>query len=111
MTCFKALVEAKISQRYDPIRLATHGIVFFATPHQGGNHASLGKIVAEIINRSIRNAPNKLLKALQPESDFLVKLDSDFRHQLEQYSFVSFFETKYYGGLDVVSTLHFIWHE
>lgn len=108
MLCFKALVEAKINNRYDPIRLATHGIVFFATPHQGGNFAGLGKILAEIINRSVRNPPNKLLKALQQESDFLVKLDSDFRHQLEEYSFVSFFETRYYGGLDVVSTPHFV---
>lgn len=98
----QALVEAKKNKRYDPIRTATHGIAFFATPHRGGNLASLGKILSDIVNKSTRNPPSKLIEALQEGSEFLDRLDANFRHQLEDYSFVSFFETQYYGPLNVI---------
>jgi len=94
--CFQALVEAKINDRFASIRSATHGIAFFATPHGGGNYASFGRIISNIVNTSLNNEPNKLVKSLEKESEFLVDLDQAFRHQLEEYFYVSFFENRHY---------------
>ncbi|KAF2178079.1 hypothetical protein K469DRAFT_676405 [Zopfia rhizophila CBS 207.26] len=98
----KALVEAKLNKHYDPIRSATYGISFFATPHLGGNYAALGKILSDIVNATLRNPPNTLVRDLQKSSPFLGRLNEDFRHQLEDYHFVNFFETRYSGGLDII---------
>lgn len=96
-------MEAKLNKAYDSIRIATYGIAFFATPHLGGNYAALGKILSDIANATSRNPRSTLMRDLQKSSPFLGKLNEDFRHQLEDYYFVNFFETRFYGGLDVVS--------
>lgn len=83
--------------------MATYGIVFFATPHLGGNYAALGKILSDIANITLRNPRSTLVKDLQKSSLFLGRLNEDFRHQLEDYYFINFFETRLYGGVDVVS--------
>lgn len=81
----------------------TYGIAFFATPHRGGNYATLGTVVSNIVNKTTHKPPSKLIEALQRDSSFLEKLDLDFRHQLEAFFYVSFFETRYHGVLDMVS--------
>ncbi|MCJ1350988.1 MAG: hypothetical protein MMC33_000970 [Icmadophila ericetorum] len=89
----QALVEAKLNQTYDSIRLVTYGIVFFATPHQGGEHVQLGVIAAAIAKSFLRNPDNTFLEALKKDSLFAQDLIDNFRHRLEDFYIVSFLET------------------
>ncbi|KAF1953171.1 hypothetical protein CC80DRAFT_451183, partial [Byssothecium circinans] len=96
----QAMVEAK--QTDNPIRSATHGIIFFGTPHKGGNKAGLGKVLNKIVNASILKPPSKLVEALEKESVFLEQLDMQFRNQLEDFSYVSFREQRPHPVVGIV---------
>ena len=100
----RALVEAKLDDSYKSIREATYGIVFFGTPHQGGNFAKLGDIAASITRGVLRNPSNSFMEALKKDSMFSDTLVGDFRHQLEDYHVLSFFETLPMGKLGLVRT-------
>jgi hypothetical protein len=76
-------VEAKLNIAYDGIRSDTYGIVFFATPHQGGNHAKLGDIAASIVKLVLRNEDNTFMEAVKKDSLFAQGIADDFRHQLK----------------------------
>jgi hypothetical protein len=89
----RALVEAKLDDSYKAIRDATYGIAFFGTPHQGGNFATLGDIAASIVRGVLWSPTNTFIKALKKDSLFSDTLIDDFRHQLEDYYVLSFFET------------------
>jgi hypothetical protein len=98
----QALVEAKLNGAFETIRDATYGIAFFGTPHQGGNFAELGDIVASIVRVALRNVKNTFMEALKKDSPLLGTLTDDFRHQLEDYYVLSFYETLQMGKLGVV---------
>jgi hypothetical protein len=98
----RALVEAKLDDSYKAIRDATYGIAFFGTPHQGGNFVKLGDIAASIVRGVLRNSTNTLMEALKKDSLFSDTLVDDFRHQLEDYYVLSFFETLLIGKLGLV---------
>lgn len=98
----QALVEAKLDDVHQYIRLATYGIAFFSTPHQGGNYAKLGDIVATIARGVLRNPSNSFLKFLKKDSFTSQDLIYDFRHQLEDYYFISFYETLPLGKIGLV---------
>ena len=95
-------MEAKLDDKYKNIRTATYGLVFFSTPHQGSNRATLGDVIAKIARRVLGNAGNSMLKDLKPKSQFSESLIQDFRHQLEDYRVLSFYETQTYGQLGIV---------
>ncbi|KAA6411567.1 MAG: hypothetical protein FRX48_04847 [Lasallia pustulata] len=98
----RALVEAKLDDSYKSIREATYGIAFFGTPHQGGNFAKLGDIAASIIRGVLRNPSSTFMEALKKDSLFSDTLVGDFRHQLEDYHVLSFFETLPMGRLGLI---------
>jgi len=98
----RVLVEAKLDESYKSIREATYGIAFFGTPHQGGNHAKLGNIATSILQSVLRNPANTFMEALKKDSLFSDNLAGDFRHQLEDYYVLSFFETLPTGRLGIV---------
>ncbi|MCJ1240785.1 hypothetical protein MMC14_008789 [Varicellaria rhodocarpa] len=98
----RALVEAKLDDSYKSIREATYGIAFFGTPHQGGNFAKLGDIAASITRGVLRNPSNTFMEALKKDSLFSDTLVEDFRHQLEDYYVLSFFETLPMGKLGLI---------
>lgn len=98
----RALVEAKLDGTYEAIRNATYGIAFFGTPHQGGNFAKLGDIVASIMRGVLQNPKNTFIEALKKDSLFSDTLIDDFRHQLEDYYVLSFYETLPMGKLGLV---------
>ncbi|PVI02224.1 hypothetical protein DM02DRAFT_702368, partial [Periconia macrospinosa] len=100
----QAMVEAK--QTDNPIRSATYGIIFFATPHRGGNKATLGMILSDIINISMMKPPSKLIEALRKDSAYLEQLDSEFRHQLEDFFFVNFREQRPLGAAGIIVDDH-----
>ena len=98
----RALVEAKLDDTYLPIREATYGIAFFGIPHQGGNFAKLGDVAASIVRGVLRNPTNTFMDALKRDSLFSDSLIDDFRHQLEDYYVLSFYETLPVGKLGIV---------
>ena len=100
----RALVEAKLDDSYKSLREATYGIAFFSTPHRGGNYAKLGDIAASITRGLIRNPSITFMEALKKDSLFSDTLVEDFRHQLEDYYVLSFFETLPTGKLGLVRT-------
>ncbi|KAF8242777.1 hypothetical protein K440DRAFT_656415 [Wilcoxina mikolae CBS 423.85] len=91
--CKKALTISKLDPTYESIRNLTYGIVFFATPHQGGNFASLGSIAATIARVTLMNPKNSFMEALKADSLFADSIINDFRHQLEDFYVLSFYET------------------
>ena len=98
----RALVEANLDDTYKSIRDATYGIAFFSTPHQGGNFTKLGDIAAPIVRGVLRNRSNSFMEALTKDSLFSNYLADDFRHSLEDYYVLSFFETLPMGKLGLV---------
>ncbi|KAI9859416.1 MAG: hypothetical protein M1813_006753 [Trichoglossum hirsutum] len=98
----RALVIAKAAETYLSIKNATYGIVFFGTPHQGGNFASLGSIAASIARLSLRNPSNSFMETLKTDSLFADDLVQDFRQQLEDYYVLSFYETLPFKKLGVI---------
>ena len=100
----RALMEAKLNNSYKSIWEAIYGIAFFGTSHQGGNFAKLGDIAASITRGVLRNPSNTFMEALKKDSLFSDTLVGDFRHQLEDYYVLSFFETLPMGKLGLVCT-------
>jgi hypothetical protein len=93
----QALVEAKLDDKYASIRKATFGLVFFATPHHGGNFANVGDLAANIARSVLWNPKNTFMDNLKHNSIFSERLRDDFRHQLEDFKILSFYETKRLG--------------
>jgi hypothetical protein len=100
-------VEAKLNISYDNIRSETYGIVFFATPHRGGNHAKLGDIAASIVKLVLQNEDNTFMEALKKDSLFAQGVSDDFRHQLKDYRVISFYETLAYKKFGIVRLPNF----
>ena len=96
LTRRKALVEAKLNDRYSTIREATFGIAFFGTPHQGGNQATLGDIAAKIARAVLSSPGNTFMEHLKKDSLFSENLTNDFKHQYEDYHILSFYETMFF---------------
>jgi hypothetical protein len=96
------LVTAKLDRTYEAIQLATRGIVFFATPHQGGNYTKLGEIAAKIAKKCLRNEDNSFVEALKKDTLFGEELIENFRFQLEDFNVLSFVETLPYRKLGLV---------
>jgi len=89
----RALVIAQTTKEYADLKNATYGIVFFGTPHRGGNLVPLGKFVSWVIRYvTPGKAKNNLLDNLEKNGFFAEELREDFRQQLESYRLISYFE-------------------
>jgi triacylglycerol esterase/lipase EstA (alpha/beta hydrolase family) len=96
----QALINAHSNPKYTPIKDATTGLAFFATPHNGGDWmlASLGGVTANIaLVVGFREGDN-VLETLKKGSIFSDIIQEHWRHQLLKYDIISF-----WGGLDSVS--------
>jgi hypothetical protein len=80
--------------RFGTIKDATYGLVFFATPHRGGNGVTLAKLAAQVVTGVSGSSRNDLLRSLQGNSLFNEESAEYFRHQLEDYHVLSLSETK-----------------
>ena len=101
------MVLGRLSDQYAPIRKATHGLVFFGTPHRGGKHAALGEFAARIARGVLRNPGNDYLNALKDNSFFAAALRDDFQQQQEDFSVLTFYETLPMPGIGMVRTNFF----
>jgi len=68
--------------------------MFFGTPHQGGNGATLGRVTANIISAIGGTVTNNLLRYLEKHSVLTQNLNEDFSYQQEDYRVVTFFEAR-----------------
>ncbi|ENH71185.1 Nephrocystin-3 [Fusarium oxysporum f. sp. cubense race 1] len=98
----KAFVAATLDVTYKSIVEATRLLVFFATPHQGGNYASLGDIVAKIVRTGMSKPRNDLLDALKENSDQAMQRFEQARHLPEKCLVVSFYEGDSYGKIGLI---------
>lgn len=86
------LVQASSNTR---LRFSSYGLVFFGTPHNGGNKVALGKFVAAVVRKaSGRGGKNPLLVSLEKEGYLPDELKEDFKQQLTDYAIVSFYEDR-----------------
>ncbi|RYP46151.1 hypothetical protein DL768_007626 [Monosporascus sp. mg162] len=63
------------------VKVATHGIIFMGTPHQGGNGVQLGRLLANVASLFVA-ADNRILQHLERDSEWL-------QQQLGQYGPIS----------------------
>jgi hypothetical protein len=98
----QALVEAKLDESYRSILDATCLLVFFATPHRGGNYASVGDVAAKICTMALRTPTNDLLNTLKRNSNEATKRFQQARHIFEKCLVVSFFEGSSYHKTGIV---------
>ncbi|KAJ5730453.1 Tetratricopeptide-like helical [Penicillium malachiteum] len=107
----QALLNANEDPKYNSIRVATSGLVFFGTPHRGAKAVELGKIAARVARFvSKGHASNDLLDCLEHNSMFTRQMSDRFRHQLEDYRVISFIEGKevQIGGIGPASLSHLV---
>ncbi|KZL67693.1 NB-ARC domain-containing protein, partial [Colletotrichum tofieldiae] len=93
----QALINAHNNPNYTPIKHATNGLAFFATPHHGGDWklVSLGSLAAKIATTTGFQKGDDVLEVLKQGSIFSDIMNEHWRHQLLQYNIVSF-----WGGFD-----------
>lgn len=88
----QALINAHSNPKYASIKKATSGLMFFGTPHHGGDSrlVSLGKVVADIARATKFKRGHNDLKTLESGSIFSSIMQEHWRHQLLEYDIISF---------------------
>ena len=77
MIHFQAVIQG-VDERFRGMLASLHAIMFFATPHQGGNGADLGLLFVDLLKAVNVDARGDLLKQLQVDSTSLFDLNNDF---------------------------------
>ncbi|UKZ79117.1 hypothetical protein TrVFT333_006867, partial [Trichoderma virens FT-333] len=88
-----------LDDSYQSLFEATRLVVFFATPHQGGNYANVGDVVAKIASITLREPSNDLIDALKRDSIEATKRFEQARHVFERCLAISFSESRPYGNM------------
>ncbi|KAI0542077.1 hypothetical protein GGR58DRAFT_453892 [Xylaria digitata] len=91
----QALINAFNNEKYEQVRLATKGLAFFATPHDGGNKTliSIGSVAAKIaIGLGFQKGDN-ILEALDNRSLFTDLMHEHWKQRLLDFNIVSFWGT------------------
>jgi hypothetical protein len=101
----QALINAHNNPKYTPIKDATTGLAFFATPHHGGDWklVSLGGVAAKIARAVGFQKGDDVVETLNGGSIFSDIMQEHWRHQLLNYDIISF-----WGALDSVSLIAFM---
>jgi len=88
----QALVNAHNNPRYTPIKAATSGLAFFATPHNGGEWklVNLGMLASKIATTVGFQKGDNVVEVLKDGAMFVDIMKESFRHQLNEYDMVSF---------------------
>jgi PGAP1-like protein len=100
----QALTSARVDSKHRSINEHTVGIIFLGTPHRGSETAAYGSLLANIATFVMNKHKPSLVEALKQNSVELLKLTSDFRHELNKYKVVSFYERRP-TGIGRVSTV------
>ena len=92
-----ALIEAVLTRRYYCIKASTYGLVFFATPHSGGNGAGIAEFAATLSSALTGHTRNSLLQTLNRHSLLNEISSAQFQSQCEDYEVLTYFETQKMG--------------
>jgi len=96
-------VKAKNNDRaYGSIKMSTRGLIFFGTPHRGGNGAIIGTVIRIITVFFFGNEWNQLVDVVRRDSDALGRLIGGFQNQYKYSEILSVVESK--GGLMIPCT-------
>ncbi|GAP82647.2 putative kinesin light chain 1 [Rosellinia necatrix] len=97
----QALINAHNNPSHTSTKQATHGLLFFATPHRGADSGllSLGGLVAKLAISVGFQRGDDVLETLKSGSMFSDMMRDHWRHQLLEYKIVSF-----WGSQDEVVT-------
>src|SRR5277367_4449609 len=71
--------------RFKVVVPAVHGILFLGTPHRGSKSASIGRMAYQITKAAARRPNEKLLQALERNSDTLEQINNSFLQTLEEH--------------------------
>lgn len=104
----RAIVQAQQTRAYEQLLQSIYGLVFFGTPHGGGNNASLGEIAAGVARVLLRTKKNDYLDALKKNSFFAEALRNDFRNRLDDFPIVTFYENRKTKGVVVGRSTSFL---
>ena len=87
--------------------IRSYGLALFGTPHDGGNDTlvKMGKTAIAIVRGIFRKPPNDIMQGLSHGSLFADILQAHWRHQLDLYRIVSFYEKQ---NKHHVSYLHYL---
>jgi hypothetical protein len=88
----QALVTAKLNDKYNAIVRAARGLVFFGTPHRGGNGASVAEIASRVLGLFSGEPPSELLPVLRGKSIFAETVSEQFQSISLPCKVASFFE-------------------
>jgi hypothetical protein len=97
-----------VKNLFSPIWKASFGLVFFGTPHRGGNNGVLEEVVGRVAKFFAKDSTdNDLLTCLKPDSLFTEISGQRFSLQQDKYEVLTFFETKEtsFFGVSKVLTL------
>ncbi|PMD25421.1 hypothetical protein NA56DRAFT_435063 [Hyaloscypha hepaticicola] len=97
----QALLNAKENPRFNPTWDASFGLVFFGTPHRGGNTGALEELAVRLAKTFATDTmDNDLMMCLKPNSLFTLEAAARFSRQLNKFKILTFFETRptnFYG--------------
>lgn len=99
------MVLGRLDTRYAPVTKTTYGMVFFGTPHRGGNNAGLGEVIASIARFALRKPTNDYLNVLRHNSFLAEVLRKNFKPLQDDFHVLSFFETLPMGKAGMVSRI------
>lgn len=87
-------MNAHNNAKYNSIRTSTTGLVFFGTPHDGGHRTlvALGAAAARVATALHVQPSTDIIETLKSGSLFSDLLAEQWRHQLESYQIISFWE-------------------
>ena len=91
----QAMVNALANPILRDIQEATYGLVFFGTPHGGSGddwQTKVGEAVVGIAQSLPGRASNDVMEALKKGSSLTDTLQEAWRHQLDHYQIVTFYE-------------------
>ncbi|KAL6697553.1 hypothetical protein J3F84DRAFT_407167 [Trichoderma pleuroticola] len=97
-----AIVEGKLDPAYVDIITSTRLLVFFATPHLGGNYSGIGNIAAKLVRTGLGAPSNDLLDGLKSGSRDVIRRFEQARHLPDACLVISFYETLSYGRLGLI---------
>ena len=89
-------MEAEFNVQFKQIRMATVGMIFLGTPHQGSGMASIGQVAAAVAGCVVPGAQilnRGLLKSLERNSSGLFETSNRFSNICAHMRIHSFYET------------------
>lgn len=75
------------------VKLSTYAVLFLGTPHQGGQGVSIAQAVTKVLS-VISHTNSKLLGRLEPNSDWLIDLQTRYNAISQDFRTVYYYETK-----------------